>query len=101
LEFVLSLMKSQFYVAQVEDVILGTDPPNISTGQMEGIMVPLIDEDEQSRIGAFLKQQHLIYEQYIALRTKASRLKTALMQDLLTGKVRVTPLLAESQEASA
>ncbi len=26
---------------------------------------------------------------------------TALMQDLLTGKVRVTPLLSEPQEASA
>ena len=28
---------------------------------------------------------------------KQSRLKTALMQDLLTGKVRVTPLLTEAE----
>ena len=35
------------------------------------------------------------------LLTKLRSIKTALMQDLLTGKMRVTPLLTESQEVSA
>jgi len=35
------------------------------------------------------------------LLTKLRSLKTALMQDLLTGKMRVTSLLTEPQEAGA
>lgn len=34
-------------------------------------------------------------------RNKLQTLKTGLMQDLLTGKVRVTPLLEQAEEATA
>ena len=37
----------------------------------------------------------------IAKAAKLNRLKTALMQDLLTGTVLVTPLLNEPQEGGA
>jgi len=93
LEFLLSVIKSRFCVAQIEDVILGTDPPNISTGELEGLAMPLIDEAEQARIGRYLAPQRLLSEQYVQCLAKAIRLKNALVQALLTGKRRVKALL--------
>ena len=92
-EFVISLMQSRFCVAQIEDAILGTDPPNISTSQMESLNVPVIGQEEQARIAVFLKQQRQIQQKYIERLSKFLRFKTALMQDLLTGRKRITSLL--------
>ena len=43
-------------------------------------------------------EKHIVYEDAMKeiVRGKLRSLKTALMQDLLTGKKRVTPLLADT-----
>ncbi|RLB70047.1 MAG: restriction endonuclease subunit S [Deltaproteobacteria bacterium] len=65
-------------------------------------MIPLLPLDEQREVAEVLSIADKEIEQTQEILQKLRRLKTALMQDLLTGKVRVTPLLPEpSQEASA
>ena len=58
-------------------------------------MVDVGHKNEQLRIADFLDTDTDTRQRYqaFALEKKLHRQKTALMQDLLTGKVRVTPLL--------
>ena len=63
--------------------------------------IPVPNPDEQSRIVGCFEKSEAVISNMIATTGKLKRQKTALMQDLLTGKVRVTPLLTEPQEAGA
>ncbi|MBV5274095.1 MAG: restriction endonuclease subunit S [Lamprocystis purpurea] len=71
------------------------------SGAKAGLNLPTVEKlifckpgrEEQSRIAAVLdKHTETVRQQHFHL-TKLRRQKAALMQDLLTGKVRVTPLL--------
>jgi len=64
----------------------------------ESILISLPSLREQKKAIAVLMNIQNISSQYEAGLVKLRSLKTALMQDLLTGKVRVTPLL-EKMEA--
>ena len=55
---------------------------------------------EQYRIGAILDSNQSRIDGLLMNRKKLFKIKTALMQDLLTGKVRVTPLLTEAESSS-
>lgn len=63
--------------------------------------IPVPDPVEQSRIIDCLEQSEAVIGDIIATARKLKRTKIGLMQDLLTGKVRVTPLFAEPQGAGA
>ncbi len=52
---------------------------------------------EQERIASALSQVDAVIEKETAYRDKLSRIKQGLMEDLLTGKVRVTALLKNNQ----
>lgn len=58
------------------------------------------DGNEKDRIRTALASPSGQIAAQTKVHAKLCSLKTALMQDLLTGKVRVTPLLTEPQEAS-
>ena len=68
----------------------------ISQPELEALRVPVPKRpDEQAKIAAnVLASENAIAQSFIEL-TKLKRLKTALMQDLLTGNRRVTALLEE------
>jgi type I restriction enzyme S subunit len=100
ISFLLNAMQSRLYVSQVEEAILGTDPPNISTNQMEEIVLPVIDAKEQQRQGVFIRNYDRKTATYLQHSKKLRSLKTALMQDLLTGKKRVTPLMKNMEVCS-
>ena len=53
--------------------------------------------EEQRRISVILNSLDIASENQRSKLTKLRSLKTALMQDLLTGKVRITPLLTEAE----
>jgi type I restriction enzyme S subunit len=73
----------------------------INIGEVKRIFFGLPGRNEQKEIAKCLVAiQERIDSSKRGLAKHAS-IKTALMQDLLTGEVRVTPLLSESQEASA
>lgn len=60
-------------------------------------LLPLPPLTEQERIASVLSQVDAVIEKETAYRDKLSRIKQGLMEDLLTGKVRVTTLLENNQ----
>lgn len=89
--------------SQVQDAIRlqqkGTTFMEITLADMRNIQVALpMEKNEQSLIAETLNQHERLYRDYIIQRNKLASIKTALMQDLLTGKTRVTPLLEKDQQ---
>lgn len=62
-------------------------------------MLPYPSLDEQQMIASLVDASVKAYNEYLNMQQKLRALKTALMQDLLTGTRRVTALL-EPEEAS-
>lgn len=91
------LLRSSLVQKQIKNLTATTATPSLTMTQIRTLLfaVPR-SKDEQTKIAA---RQHSIT---VALDTENSkaqklhRIKTALMQDLLTGKKRVTPLLADT-----
>jgi len=75
--------------------------PNLFQGEIEKLQLPKPQIEEQQRIANFLDSSQVDINCCQTTLEKLRSLKTAIMQDLLTGKVRVTPLLTEPQEAGA
>ena len=67
--------------------------PNLNTGILWDIKVALPSIEEQTRIESQLQAVDCDEVAVGNRLQKLRSLKTALMQDLLTGKIRVTPLL--------
>ena len=67
---------------------------NLSLGDIRSFLVlypPYVEQSEIIKLIKLLRNKH---QYQLSSLTKLRSLKAALMQDLLTGKVRVTPLLA-------
>jgi len=65
------------------------------------LQLPVPKKEEQQRTASILDAEDQVIIRMQSNLSKLTTLKTALMQDLLTGKVPVTPLLTEPLEASA
>lgn len=75
---------------------------NINPTNLRSILAAFpMDLDEQRMIVDRMTELKAALSDYMANLEKLRHLKTALMQDLLTGKVRVTPLLEPAGEATA
>jgi len=85
--------KSFFVLASKQS----TNLASINSTQLKSFPIPLPEYDEQLRIEIMVKQNVDAYNQTIRQLHKLRSLKTALMQDLLTGKKRVTPLLNDKE----
>lgn len=70
---------------------------SFTTGDFLGIIVPLIPPNEQLLIVEFLSALNNNQKGAILSLAKLNHEKTALMQDLLTGKKRVTGLLNDTE----
>lgn len=68
---------------------------------VRSLLFPSPSLAEQTRIAVMLDSNVEALTHGIDTLRKLRHLKTALMQDLLTGKVRVTPLLEPAEEAAA
>ena len=83
------VLQSEDFVNQLDLAIAGSDPPNVSGKQIEALHIPLPSASEQKIFSdAFYAIQtriDCVFEQL----SKTQSLKKSLMQDLLTGKVRV------------
>lgn len=78
-----------------------TGVPSLSRGLLYDIPIPTPPLEEQSRVVDVLSTGGQAMKRIEMDLVKLRSLKTGLMQDLLTGKVRVTPLLEQSTEAVA
>lgn len=98
-EFVGLLVSSNAFVSQVIANAGGGTMPVINKRIISSIRVPVVPLKEQQEI---LKRKNTVDQriscEFSALE-KLRALKSGLMDDLLTGRVRVTPLLQEAQHA--
>lgn len=70
---------------------------NLNSRIVSNLFVSLPPLPEQERIASAISQVDAVIEKETAYRDKLSRIKQGLMEDLLTGKVRVTALLKNNQ----
>ena len=82
-------MSNRYFINKIEEEIAGTDPPNISTKQLESIKIAFPKLEEQKEISNILLSLNDEIEEYENKKQKLEKLKKGLMQQLLTGKVRV------------
>jgi type I restriction enzyme S subunit len=92
--FIYQMLRSHPLKQQIDSATMGVALPQMSIGRVRTLLIPVPNnEQEQSTI---VNQISLISMREIQLwneLTKINLVKTGLMQDLLTGKVRVTNLL--------
>ena len=69
----------------------------INLGNLRRILISLPRVDEQESIAERLQSIQEQIEITLDFREKLRREKCGLMDDVLTGRVRVTPLIAQSQ----
>lgn len=77
-------------ITQIELEILGTDPPNVSSNQINNLNILIPNEDEMQLIGFRLEkidQKIQTEENYLI---KLQQIKSGLMADLLSGKKLVS-----------
>lgn len=89
----------QFFTTQLQVEInaVGSTMPNLNTGILSSLRIALPSITEQERIEERLGAAERDETHATSTLTKLRSLKTALMQDLLTGRKRVTPLLSEKE----
>ena len=75
----------------------GLAQQHFNVGEMKNLLVKVPMPDEQERIERLLLAHAETTKETTQDLAKLRRLKTALMQDLLTGQVSVTPLLTEEE----
>ena len=86
-----------FYVQdQIALHTLGQAVKGINIGEIKKIQIKIPGKHEQDLIAKQLDELYDAYNSTLQQLAKLRRQKTALMQDLLTGKVRVTALLEAS-----
>ena len=90
-----------FYTLEHKDIqpfIVGGTRAKLNQRALRSIEISLPrDETEQIKIAEVLSTVDRVIEQTEALIAKWQRIKTGLMQDLLTGNRRVTPLLEQCE----
>ena len=102
---VTSFLKWSFRSFELQkQMVLGTQSigvPDLGLDKIASLVFKVSGSlDEQKRIGFLLEENQKNLNQLMSNVKKLRSLKTALMQDLLTGKKRVTLLLNETEVAS-
>ena len=88
-EYLYQFFLSGIFLRALDQQTIATGLPHINLGILKSFLIPLPPMPEQIEIG---KALYSVDQKTAALRTKLEThiaLKKALMQDLLTGKVRV------------
>jgi type I restriction enzyme, S subunit len=88
-DFLLLLLRSENYLNQLFINVTGSKQGNLNTSNILDILVRLPKNDEQIRIVEKVESAEKNINDLIKCRIKLQSLKTGLMQDLLSGKVRV------------
>ncbi|MCW9057840.1 MAG: restriction endonuclease subunit S [Gammaproteobacteria bacterium] len=96
--FLTFLLGTSHFKREIEIAAIGGAQPNISGRQIESIPLAFPPTGEQQKIEAAMQAfgKRILAEQASA--RKLHHDKAGLMDDLLTGRVRVAPLLEEAQQ---
>jgi len=97
-KYLLWAIRSEAVVQEIQLEIKGTTFAEITLAKLREISIPLPrHKQEQDKIASQMEScEHRIYEESTHL-NKLRMQKSALMDDLLTGRVRVTPLLQQDK----
>ena len=98
-EFLVRILNSKFIEYQLTHDIIGTTRPRVNLNQVRNLQLFLPSKDEQDRIADKLSKLDFYVDSEKQKLSKLKHIKAGLMQDLLTGKVRVNHLI--EQEAVA
>ena len=93
------MLRSSLVQKQIKNLIVTTATPSLTMTQIRTLLIAVPhSKDEQDKITARLQSTTVALDTVNSKAQKIRRLKNALMQDLLTGKKRVTAVL--KKEAS-
>lgn len=96
--FLFLLMGSAGTRKQIASLISGSSgQKNLSQNQIKSIQVKAPSIEEQRRVAGALSSMASRIEKEKSARDSSATLKAGLMDDLLTGRVRVTPLLEHAE----
>jgi type I restriction enzyme S subunit len=82
-------MFGDYIVRQIETLLTGSNYPAINSRDVRALDIPLPGYEEQNAIAAVLSDMDNEINTLDAKLTKAHQLKTGMMQELLTGKIRL------------
>lgn len=98
LDFLVHLMNSYYCKSIIKLTATGTTVKHTSPNKIRSALVPLPSLGEQKRITSNISKFETHYKLLQKQLKKLRKLKTGLMQDLLTGNVSVVPLLNSTEE---
>ncbi|MBF0383453.1 MAG: restriction endonuclease subunit S [Magnetococcales bacterium] len=87
--FLVEALNSDIIAKQVRDRTAGQTRPKLTLTDYKTILIPLPDLEEQKKIASILSTVDSHIDKKVQKSKQSKSLKKALMQDLLTGKVRV------------
>ena len=90
------VLYDMIFLKQVLPLIVGSNYPAINCSVLLNLHIPLPPLPEQHRIASVLSQIDEVIEKEERYKEKLERIKQGLMQDLLTGEVRVNHLIKET-----
>lgn len=91
-----ALYRHDWLQRQIAGRAVGSTMVNLNTGILAGLIVPLPLRMEQARIEEVIQEADRKYAAENKQLSKLRLLKQGLQEDLLTGRVRVTPLMNEA-----
>jgi type I restriction enzyme, S subunit len=90
IDFIYHVLQTRFFVASMKDAMAGSDPPNIGSKTLGGILVAVPGSlQEQRAISTALSDVDALIAGLEKLIAKKRDLKQAAMQQLLTGQTRL------------
>ena len=87
--FFFQYMQSDKFINLLENSLVGSDQPYIKTSEFENLKFAVPSIEEQEKIASILSEVDEKIEVYEVRKRKLEELKRGLMQQLLTGKIRV------------
>ncbi len=98
IEYYINYFKQPYFCYQLEVLMAGTDPPNLSLTEFKNIKIPVPPLPEQKKIADCLSTWDVAIEKQSQLINALTQRKKALMQQLLTGKKRLPGFSEEWKE---
>ena len=86
------------FIPMILSQLQGSGQPNLSKNIVDNTFISLPPLPEQQRIASILSQTDQVIEKEQAYKEKLERIKKGLIEDLLTGKVRVNHLIEEEDK---
>lgn len=86
--FIYHLLRKRKVVREIENLISGTDPPNVGNNEMEKIKVFIPAKLEQQKIGAFISLLDRKIEKQQLKVEKLRELKKGMMQKIFSQEIR-------------